>query len=334
MRFNNKIGLKGHFQFFNKKGDLLSPLLGGELSKNLIVDAWLNYYKTLGPSIAISANPAAGANSLFNEIRVGTGSATPDVTDTDLQTHLATSTNVLSKSTSITYDDVTDSFTITHTVSHTFGLGNVLGNCSEVAVFNNTVSSAVKVLFSRSLIKDGEGNPTVIPLTADDELVVTYTLTGVIPRTITGTFTLDVTEYTFEGKMCVPFSSPGAWLNVFNASPCLLFVSSTNFRVRDTDFTFPTATGRLTTSWGTTITQSNLTQITPENPANVRKSRIRFPLNQGNFAAGLKGIAFKHYLYNGSDCETVPWVFKFSPAIPKDNTYLLSFEFATDFTRL
>lgn len=62
---------------------------------------------------------------------------------------------------------------ISQTRVYTGGIGTFVGNISEIGIGPNTTGLG---LFSRSLIKDVEGNPTTITLLSDEQLRVTYEL--------------------------------------------------------------------------------------------------------------------------------------------------------------
>jgi hypothetical protein len=105
--------------------------------------------------------------TIINFISVGTGNATPAITDTTLQTKVA-HTNAVASGGGYTFLQ-TSPYHITYEHPRSFPQGSVVGNLAEVgAGWDGTT------LFSRALVKDGSGNPTTFPVTAIDQLDVYY----------------------------------------------------------------------------------------------------------------------------------------------------------------
>lgn len=120
------------------------------------------------------------SNAGIATIRVGTGSIPPVATDTALQTEIASATIYLSD----TYTPALLQGKASGTA--TFSVGAVVGNISEVGAFDYYGS-----LYSRALIKDANGDPTTITLTASDQLKVTYTIaTYLLSSTLSGTVSI------------------------------------------------------------------------------------------------------------------------------------------------
>lgn len=102
--------------------------------------------------------------------RVGTSGAAVSPSQTGLVADMGvTATGVWSSS-----NGPAPSYEATTTCTYTFAIGAVVGNVAEVGVFrvNNSTSAA----FSRALVVDGSGTPTVFPVFADEQLQVTYNL--------------------------------------------------------------------------------------------------------------------------------------------------------------
>lgn len=102
---------------------------------------------------------------------VGTGSSTPDVTQTQLTTFLASrvydSNGTRSNLGSPTYE-------VTKSVQFSFALGAITGNITEIGT--SWGSTGTSGLFSRTLILDGSQNPTSLTITSNDQLIIYYTL--------------------------------------------------------------------------------------------------------------------------------------------------------------
>lgn len=127
--------------------------------RNLITDLGLNRFGS------------TGASSVYSWCHVGTGTATPSVTDTQLQTFLAAVGTT--PATSIANSGPPDyysyrRFTWTSTVG---ALGN--NNLTEIGISGQATNG---LLFSRELIRDSGGNPAAFPISDDEQLEVTYEL--------------------------------------------------------------------------------------------------------------------------------------------------------------
>lgn len=128
--------------------------------RNLITDLGLNRFGSTATA------------SLYSSCHVGTGTATPSVTDTQLQTFLANVTTS-SPATSIANSGPPDyysyrRFTWTSAIG---ALGN--NNLTEIGISGQNTNG---LLFSRELIRDSSGNPAAFPISTDEQLEVTYEL--------------------------------------------------------------------------------------------------------------------------------------------------------------
>ena len=126
---------------------------------------------------------------------VGSGSTAPAVTDTALDAEIA---NQLRTAAAGTVDVGLRTYTIAH--EYTFATGAAAGNLSEVGVGADSTQ-----LFSRSLIKDGNGAPTTITILVDEVLRVTYSLVINVP---TATYLFSSGGYDFELKACNADTGP------------------------------------------------------------------------------------------------------------------------------
>lgn len=110
---------------------------------------------------------------------VGTGTTTPLVTDNQLQNQ----TGAASGAATVTVNAVVNesgNYISSGTGVGEWPVGGIVANISEIgcSLQNSTTGT---LLDSRALIVDGLGNPTSITVTADDQLIVSYTLRYRIP---------------------------------------------------------------------------------------------------------------------------------------------------------
>jgi hypothetical protein len=126
-------------------------------------------------------------------VAVGTGSSTPAVTDTALNSEIART-------------NFTNSISDTHTSGPSFSYweiaktrlftaGQATGNLTELGMFQNSSGAP---MFTRQLFKDGGGSPTTVTVTPADQLEIIY-LFKVFPPSadVTGNVTIQSVSYPF-----------------------------------------------------------------------------------------------------------------------------------------
>jgi len=117
--------------------------------------------------------------------QVGSGTATPLVTDTGLQTFIAGTTTVQS---SVVSAQGSPPYYGAQTRTYRFAAGVAAGNLSEVGIGWLSTGSN---LFSRARILDGSSNPTTITVLVTEVLDVTYEPRNYVPSVdVTGNFTV------------------------------------------------------------------------------------------------------------------------------------------------
>lgn len=180
--FEVKVGLKGHFILEKFKGDADGNPVGDCIERlefdNVITNGGLDL-------IYNCPTYAYGIGYFMNSCAVGTGNTAPAVTDTSLANYL-TATGRADASTTNTYVAGPPAYWKA-VQTYQFGTGVAAGNLTEIGIFP-TNGSATN-LFSRALIVDGSGNPTVIVVESDEVLNVTYELDVYFNTSdVTGTF--------------------------------------------------------------------------------------------------------------------------------------------------
>lgn len=139
----------------------LSAVKGGETVRsvsvdNMILNQGLDYLTQFAGS--------------YNFCRVGTSGAAVDPTQTGLIADFGFSSPA---GTHVNTNTGSPSYIARATVTYTFAIGQVVGNVAEVGAFR---TSGANTAFSRALIVDSSGNPTVFPVLSDEQLQVTYIL--------------------------------------------------------------------------------------------------------------------------------------------------------------
>lgn len=109
------------------------------------------------------------ASSLLAACQVGTGSVTPTFADTTLSNLIATTTTVLSDTYSMVVGPPRYG---RRTIVFRFAQGAAAGNLTEVGISYQRTANGL--LYSRALIQDASGNPTVLTVLPTEFLDVEY----------------------------------------------------------------------------------------------------------------------------------------------------------------
>lgn len=118
----------------------------------------------------VGLNIIGSESGYLAQCRVGSGNAAPSTADTTLAAQVATSSSLVSSTGAA---QSTAPYYGSRTLVYRFNEGVAEGNLAEVGIGQ---SSGSNVLFSRSLILDGNGDPTTITVLEDEYLDVTYQL--------------------------------------------------------------------------------------------------------------------------------------------------------------
>lgn len=140
-------------------GSLRHAYTGG----NLITNTGMN----------LLASESFSPNSFHRQwgrrLNVGGGTTEPLPTDTALTNKIADSgTRSEDTNYSLTWGTGADAGKLVFTVNFTFGVGVAAGNITEVGLDYGTA------LQTHALLKDGSGNPVVVNVAADEQLVCVY----------------------------------------------------------------------------------------------------------------------------------------------------------------
>jgi hypothetical protein len=144
---------------------------------------------------------------------VGTGTATPQVSDTALQAKTGPAVQDTSEVVSGTGAPL---YNVVINKSYQFPQGSVVGNIAEVGVCGD---SSGNNLFSRARIIDGAGTPTTITVTSIDQLTVYYRLTCTQPLTdVSGSVTVSGTAYPYTFRPARAGDGPQRWAQSSHAA--------------------------------------------------------------------------------------------------------------------
>lgn len=289
-------------------------------SKNLITDFGWNRLSNL-----------AGAPNNALVLSVGTGNTPPALTDTALVAHLAQVTGTPSGAVG-TGTDAVGNYTFNR-ITFAFAQGAVVGNIAEVGL---KIANADSGLTSRSLVKDGLGNPAVIVVTAIDQLNVLYELRYYNAAIdITSSVTVAGVPTTYTIRNANTFSGTG------NDTGHIAGLSPTH-QVRLDHY----GTGSVLNAPGSSVsggavaalpaTTAVVGKVVTVNPTNtvVTMSSPVIATGNGNSSGGVVNCQFSFGDVSGSYGSYSNTKAGFSPAIPKDNTKTIQYGYTFTFTRL
>lgn len=237
--------------------------------------------------------------------RVGTGTATPAVTDTLLQSQGAFGNSIQSTS---NVARPTPPYYWSRFTTIRIPIGSATGTWTEVGVAPTSTGN----VWSRALILDGLGNPTSISVAADEALDVSYELrlfvnnsdqTGsVVISGVTYSTTLRPSQIT-----SIIQNGPDAVGVPVTAASILWAMSGPIGAITGVP------SGQADLSFGSKALQ------TYSNGTYFRDVIFTWGLTDGNAVGGVGAI----YIYN----STGIWQMGFSPSIPKDGTKILTLTF-------
>lgn len=342
MILKQKATVGARYKLFNKVNGKLVPLLNGAESKNLVPNVFFDYlYNTAtftsnsqtGPRPPTANSTGYIGFNLSQQLAVGTGATPPAAGDTALESQLAIQTMPSAVNTVYINDTANSRVTWRLTTTHTFPLGGVVGNLSELGLYARQNSNSLLVLQSRTLIKDELGDPTTQTLTNEDQLVVVTEFDVHIPYVLQN-YQQDYNGVTYNVDYRLYFNPS------FSNAP------DTGFHYCLANLESPVSAlsnymAAVSQPWVMSSNESYLppnrvaidnTLITPLNPATgVRKQRFRVGLSQANFVGGLAGIVGAVKGSQPLSGTQVCWQFQFTPPLPKDNTFLFELEVQTTF---
>jgi hypothetical protein len=270
---------------------------------NIITDGGLNAIGTL--------------NSWMAACRVGTGSATPSALDTNLQAHVAGTTD--QRSTNATAQATPPYYQSTTRV-YRFAQGAAAGNLQEIGIAT-AAANASGVLFSRALILDSDGNPTTITVLSDEVLDATYQIRNYPPLVdVTGTANIGGVDYDYTVRAA----------NVTDTTNWYLPASAGGGGLNSCRFGNG-AIGAITSSPSGSNVLLNATPAAYTNLSLTRRTSVTCGLDVGNF--GGINWALTTFGTPGGNSSLGCMQTGFDALIPKDNTNTLTLEFGITWTR-
>lgn len=257
---------------------------------------------------------ASGSGSILVACQVGTGSATPTFADTTLSNRIATTTTVQSTNSSIVVGPPRYG---RRTIVFRFAQGAAAGNLTEVGISYQTTANGL--LYSRALIQDASGNPTVLTVLPTEFLDVEYETRLYIP-TGDSTFSILVggTPTVVTGRVALN-GNPSAWCD---GIPHLKSMGGPLF----SQFLYSGALGAESSGPAGLIGNSlgYSTGMAPYVPDSYYMDYERFyGINDGN--GNIRCVM--------QTTSMGAFQFEYNPVIPKDNTKTMTLRFRHSWAR-
>ena len=303
-----KIGVAGQYTIkkFHESGALVAEY--GPFD-NLITNAGLD---------------RVGTSDWSTNCFVGTGTATPAISDTQLGVFLAQTSSRKTAWAQAAARGGSPDYWVQSSVTFSFGLGVATGTLTEVGIGwdpGGGPPSLTHRCFSRALIVDSGGSPVSITVLATEYLDVTYSMRFYPPLGADSVQTVVISgvNYTFTTRACNVLSNkmkdqPFTWGGFYRA------YSGTGAGTPPTLGTV-TGTGLATRGSNTSLTVEPVAYVANSLTGAVTLSA---GLADCNMPYGIRGL---ETLITGGGGGFIEQKFQttISPAIPKDNTKVLTF---------
>lgn len=284
---------------------------------NLITDVGMNRFGTAIYN-GYDSSGISNFQHTCGRIVVGSGSKTPEYSDTALQSPVAMAPgSVELVSASSSYEDGYMELS----VRQQFGQGQAAGNLSEIGIQHSSLSGP---LWSRALILDGSGNPTTITVLEMDFLTCYYTIRLMIPKE-DAVFSTNVdvdgvlipTTVTIRPNSANSSSPTDGW----GFSPALQASTWGSLRFYSGGLSAPTALSPLGTHVGSSNSKSLLPYVPDSFELYMKVSAGLNTLNSDTLQTAV--VPFL----------TGAWQVHFDPPLQKNNTQTAEFTFGTSWAR-
>lgn len=328
---NNTIGMHIGFEGFYKltvhKGDANgNPIPGTE---RVVADWFPNLITDNGKNLITTTY---GYN---NYVQVGTGNTAPAVGNTTLANFIA-GTNAVAVDVPVGGAQGSAPYFGWWRKTFRFGIGVAAGNLAEVGVAPQVSGN----LFSRALIVDGMGAPTVITVLSDEILDVSYELRN-YPTLTDVNSVINIEGVDRDVVLRAAIVTTGSNNSIGGWQPGTNPVCAPNLSSGDHNFTLYGGLATLGSLIGVPVVgpggnseqyvtsqATTRTTIAPYSPGTFfRDYTISLGLNDGNLSGGGIGAVITGWDYNSA------WQLTFRPILNKTNTKLLTLTFRISWDR-
>lgn len=295
VQINNSVGAR--FKLVARKASTEEITRETEWFKNIVLDTGLNQMSV---------------GTWIDRVRVGSGNSTPVTSQTQLDNTIASTTDVLSGSESVSKQTTTSPYYAMANRTYRFAEGVAAGSISEVGCG----WGAGLDLWNRALVKDLNGNPTTITVLSDEYLDVIVEVRYYPTQSFSGSFNL----LDKIGEIASSHTYTG--LPQFSES---------------TTVSFDKVSGVVTTLFSgsmndvTTIPNDELGAVYPSSTHPSPKTLTctsSFPLTEAN--GTIKTVAQN---FNTIENDGSSYKFEIDPPIVKTDQMVLSFTFSISWDR-
>lgn len=272
----------------------------------------------------ILSNKMSTISIIGNNLHVGTGNTAPTYNDAGLDSQIATingtgwTENSPTLNGSVYEKEAVNTFT--------FSIGAVVGNLAELGV--SPSSNPTTTFHTRALFKDGAGDPTVVTVTAADQLVVTYyvkkyiTMTPVTSSVLSGGNTIDYTVrpcITSVGNSGSGAQYPASIYQADSGANLYLFINDANRISVD-----PTTYAATLIDSGGDASPEGSSSVALTATGNEVTHTITFPISTGNFQWVAGTVATNNF----SSLNSIMFQIEFNGPnyITKNNTEIVTFK--------
>jgi len=292
---NAKNTVEGYFRMVAVDAVTGKERLLADWFPNIITDIGLN---------------AMATNDFLAAFYVGTGSTPPANSDAQMGNGIAYSLNTQVNSFGAVQ---TGTVYFWRRITKRFAQGAASGNLTEVGTGWGATVSGNGTLFSRTLIKDGNGNPVTIVVLPREFLDVTYEF-RVYPPATDATFSVTISGVTHNCVIKPAYFAQWAVGQIYFLNSGYHYVYTG---------TLGTISGGPS---GTGATYGVPTNVTYSNNSLVRDGTANFGLTDGNLSGGIRSITFE---CGGGG----KWQCQFDPPIDKTSSKLLTLNLRVSWAR-
>lgn len=259
---------------------------------------------------------------------IGTGTATPAITDTTLSTPVA--------SVALTgglADNVVNTSLGSPTYGHRSSVDykfptSVTGTFTEVGVATSAHTDAGQKLFSKALFVDGGGSPTTITILTNEYLVVTFRVTMYPPLVdVTGSIIVDAVSYAYIIR-ALDVSTFDSWARSLRSNGGIFKIPAASYtcRASESDIGAITAVDLISG-----VNASDLITIDYVDSSLESRGKPYWDFADANFATGIRSISFG--MPSGGGEGFGKYQIQFNPKLPKNSTIRYDFEVAIGWAR-
>lgn len=235
-------------------------------------------------------------------VHVGSSSVAPTKSDTGVISYLGkTNSSVFYGWTTESSSVENGNLLIRQSIALTANIGAIVGNASEISLVLGTTA------VTRALIKDSGGNPTTIPIGAEDQFVITYYVNWTIP--------IDQPSYVIQAEInnvVTPVTVKPWLVNLANWRGSYLFPlygRSSYLKGGVNNYTVDTALGTVSITGSAPTLLGNYAATLSHKSALSNTTNGIVLLQEMNFSLTEGNMTFNNLAYGGSSPTSLTDIF-------------------------